>query len=669
MKRIVISLLALIACATMAYSHDGNLVGMKGEVYYVDFTRGYDSFRTIFTAQGALEELYLESPTDHIVLDNITKVNGGFVGSWNGVRVTVSTSGGKITKATYSKDGKACTLTYTYNSAGFLANVRLTKSWTERNTVRNAGSARVNTNGYEKYMKQAQAALKKGNTAAYKKYLNLAQKAANSANVSVRQSTTTTTTSQKSSNDSESYTNYKIDQYGNWVSRIASGNNTETRKYIYTGNWIDKEKWEKDLLPKGNLNQIERFANSEAHTDTYKQKAIEEWNRLFMNQYTQSVWTSDKLIEYADKKIMTVENRETVLRPIRERMYAQQVLPQRDFAVLEKLFNKYKQSAVLNPDLRTKLTDAINKLRTDSVNTLVKRGQAFLADKAYYNAFNCARRALAIDPYNLEAVELSVESNYQLVLEKEIAKTVSDNDYSSFLTYNPYSKYTQDIKNRRTKFAYSLFDKNTSINEMETVVEYGADKAVVAPVYKKLKKAKFKEAHGGPWSLALSGGFGLGSRLKRIVPFSAGIGLRYGHAQKLLNIYAGAEYQQIGMDYRRESDDVRESYAKVQRITFPLLLKFNMFAFEEGTRVVYVSAGGNFNLLLNAKYEQHTNKKIAYNNTITPRFSVGLNLSPYIEAEMYYSMDKDVFYEDKVKDVKNVKGFFGAHFRIIIGAH
>ena len=316
MKRIVISLLALIACVTMAYAHDGNLLGLKGEVYYVDFTRGYNSFRTQFNAHGALEELYLESPTDHIVLDNITKVNGGFVGSWDGVRVTVSTSGGKITKATYSKDGKACTLTYTYNSAGFLANVRLTKSWTERNTVRNAGSARVNTNGYEKYMKQAQAALKKGNTAAYKKYLNLAQKAANSANVSVRQSTTTTTTTKKSSNESQSYTNYETDKFGNWISR-KSGNYTEVQKIKYTEEWgarIDKEKWEKEVLPSGNLDKIERFATCEALSATYRAKAKEEWNRLFKLRYEDNLnsWPQEKRKEYAYKSIINVENCEMV---------------------------------------------------------------------------------------------------------------------------------------------------------------------------------------------------------------------------------------------------------------------------------------------------------------------------------------------------------------------
>ena len=36
---------------------------------------------------------------------------------------------------------------------------------------------------------------------------------------------------------------------------------------------------------------------------------------------------------------------------------------------------------------------------------------------------------------------------------------------------------------------------------------------------------------------------------------------------------------------------------------------------------------------------------------------------------MYYSMDKKVFYEDKVPDLKNENGFLGAHLRILIGSH
>ena len=300
--------------STMASAYNCNLLGYKGEVSYTDFYRGSDgAFRTIFAPSGELQQLYLDSPEDYIVLTNLSIVNGGFVGTWNkyGIKVTVYTSGGKITKATYSLDGKACTLTYTYNREGFLANVRLSKSWTQRNTVRNAGSARVNTNGYEKYMKQAQAALKKGNTAAYKKYLNLAQKAANSANVSVRQSTTSTTSTQKSSNNSKSYTDYETDRFGNWISRRA-GRYTETQNIYYTNEWIDKVKWEKEVQPSANLDQIERFFTSEALSETYKKKAAEEWNRLFMNKYETKALKSDELTEYADKRIRTAENRETV---------------------------------------------------------------------------------------------------------------------------------------------------------------------------------------------------------------------------------------------------------------------------------------------------------------------------------------------------------------------
>ena len=420
-------------------------------------------------------------------------------------------------------------------------------------------------------------------------------------------------------------------------------------------------------MPNANLDRIERFVNSEALSQTYKTKATEEWNRLFMSKYEQESWTNDKLIEYADKSVMTVGNRETVLGPVRETIYSQNILPERDYSVLESMLNKYKKSTVLNHDLNTKLTDAIAKLRTDSVNSLVKTGNELLAEKSYTEALKCARSALHIKPNSLEAKNLSEESNYQLVLEKEKAKTISDADYVMFLEYNPKSKYEQYIKNQRTKLAYSLFNKNTSIDDIKRVLAFGADESVAAPVAKKLKKAEFREEHGGPWSFALSGGMNFKSKTKNIMPFNVGAGVRFGYMDWVLNGYLGAEYQQLEMDYLKE-DDTKADLIKVQRVTFPLILKINPFKMF-GERIMYISAGGNYNLLIGAKYLGKKDNKIAYKSSITPRFAIGFNITPFIEAEMYYSMDKKVLYEDKVPDLKNENGFLGAHLRILIGSH
>lgn len=691
MKKIILSLLLLMTCSAMASAHDCNQLGFKGEVNSVDFysyiynvanervdreelkkyykeldrERG-KHYKTQYTPSGDLQQLYLDSPDKNIVLTNISKVKGGFVGSWNGIKVTVYTSGDKITKATYTLGDKSCTLTYTYNKEGFLAKVDLTRKWTETEQKLNAGSARVTDGGQQELMKRATEARKRGNKKEADELTKKAQKAGNSAGVSVTQNSYSTITIPKQDSKSSTYTDYETDKFGNWISR-KSGQYTEEQEIHYTNEWLDKDIWENEVLPSANLDRIERFVNSEALSQTYKAKATEDWNRLFMSKYEQKTWGTEEVIVYADKSIMTQENRDTVLPPVREILYSQYIVPQRDYAVLESLLSKYKKSTVLNQDLNSKLTDAIAKLRTDSVNTLVKEGNALLAEKSYAEALKRARGAVYINPNSQEAITLSEESNYQLVLEKENAKTITDADYATFLDYNPNSKYVQDIKNRRTSFAYSTFNKETSIAEMERVMAFGADEAVAAPVAKKLKKAKFREEHGGPWSFALSGGMNFKSKLKNIMPFNAGVGVRFGYVDWVLNGYLGAEYQQLEMDYRKE-DGSKASLVKAQRVTIPLLLKINPFKMF-GTRVLYLSAGGNLNMLIGAKHLDKSDKSIAYKTTITPRFAVGFNITPYVEAEMYYSMDKKVFHEDKVPDLKNENGFLGAHLRILFGSH
>lgn len=676
MKKIKLSLLLLMTCSAIASAHDCNQLGFKGEINSVDFS--YDGLReplrTLYTSSGDLQQLCLDAPDYIIVLTDISKVNGGFVGTWHPygnnveVKVTVYTSGDKISKATYTLDGKSCTLTYTYNKEGFLAKVELKRKWTETETVLNAGSARVNTNGYEYYTKKALEAAAKGKMTAYYSYLKKAKKAAESANVNVQQNSYSTRTVPRHDSNSRTYTDYETDKFGNWISRKSGINNYDEEQEIhYTNEWLDKNIWEKEVVPNANLDRLERFVTKESRSETYKKMATEEWNRLFMSKYEQESWTNDKLIEYADKSVMTVENRETVLGPVRETIYSQNILPERDYSVLESMLNKYKKSTVLNQDLNTKLSDAIAKLRTDSVNSLVKTGNALLAEKSYTEALKCARSALHIDRKSLEAKNLSEESNYQLVLEKEKAKTITDADYIMFLEYNPKSKYEQYIKNQRTKLAYSLFNKNTSIEDIKRVLAFGADEAVAAPVAKKLKKAEFREEHGGPWSFALSGGMNFKSKTKNIMPFNVGAGVRFGYMDWVLNGYLGAEYQQLEMDYLKE-DDTKADLIKVQRVTFPLILKINPFKMF-GERIMYISAGGNYNLLIGAKYLGKKDNKIAYKSSITPRFAIGFNITPFIEAEMYYSMDKKVFYEEQVPDLKNENGFLGAHLRILIGSH
>ena len=151
------------------------------------------------------------------------------------------------------------------------------------------------------------------------------------------------------------------------------------------------------------------------------------------------------------------------------------------------------------------------------------------------------------------------------------------------------------------------------------------------------------------------------------MPFNVGAGVRFGYMDWVLNGYLGAEYQQLEMDYLKE-DDTKADLIKVQRVTFPLILKINPFKLF-GERIMYISAGGNYNLLIGAKYLGKKDNKIAYKSSITPRFAIGFNITPFIEAEMYYSMDKKVLYEDKVPDLKNENGFLGAHLRILIGSH
>lgn len=677
MKRIVISLLLLMMCSTLLSAHDCNSIGFKGEVAQVDCSGYYNINSTLFTPSGELQQLYLNSPINYIILENISKVKGGFVGTWYPygnnveVKVTVYTSGDKITKATYTFEGKSCTLTYSYSPDGFLKETDVTKKWTERTTVIDQGSARVNTNGYEYYWKKALEAAAKGNMTAYYSYWKKAKKAAQSARVSVKQNSTRTISTPKSEEYSESYFEYEFDEFGNWISRRRRNpghpDSYQKQTIHYTNEWLDKNIWEKEVVPNANLDRLERFITEESRSETYKKMATEEWNRLFMSKYEQKTWGTEELIVYADKSVMTVGNRETVLGPVRETIYSQNILPERDYSVLESMLNKYKKSTVLNQDLKTKLKGAIAKLRTDSVNSLVKTGNALLAEKSYTEALKCARSALHIDSKSLEAKNLSEEANYQLVLEKEKAKTISDADYIMFLEYNPKSKYEQYIKNQRTKLAYSLFNKNTSIDDIKRVLAFGADESVAAPVAKKLKKAEFREEHGGPWSFALSGGMNFKSKTKNIMPFNVGAGVRFGYMDWVLNGYLGAEYQQLEMDYLKE-DDTKADLIKVQRVTFPLILKINPFKMF-GERIMYISAGGNYNLLIGAKYLGKKDNKIAYKSSITPRFAIGFNITPYIEAEMYYSMDKKVFYEDKVPDLKNENGFLGAHLRILIGSH
>lgn len=671
MKRYLLALFAFVASIAAMHADDYSTLGYKGKILKATI----DGHAINFDNSGNVTGMVLPESDRMRTIYNITRTSSGFTGRCDdGFNVTITVKNGHISNVVYN-NGDNWTLSYTYDSRGFLTKVVDSKTWYETVTEHHEGSANVDTQHYQTYNKRAQEAAKRGNVAEAQKYAKLASEAAKKANVNVNQSYNTQYKKKQSRTWTGTFTNYKTDEYGNWTSRTKTENNgdsyTETQKIEYHPDFLSQKKWENEVKPFGNLDKIESFYNDPNTVPAYKDIAKKEWNSKVMgelqNRYDNK---SEYLVSYAGKTIMDETNRQKCLEMARED-FCKKAERERDFAKVRDFANMKSGNAVIfDNTLRNRLLKRSEELRADSVKYLMERANSSLASNDYASADKYAVNVLNIDPRNYSAAKLRSEAEYQLCLQKETAGSITEQDYVNFLNSNPGSSYTTTINDKRARYLADNFDKNTTAAEAYTVARLPMSADTKEYVNKKVHKVEKQVKHN--YFVANRGSFihgGAAANMafgKGALDWGIGAGFRLGWNRSLLNAYVGYEIQNVRYvtmttDENNKITDKIEDGGRLNalRLNIPMALRLNFI--HEYEKDFFLSAGVVYNVAIKGEYCYPDNnydpiwtkdKDLLNKGTFSPRIGVGY-ANRNFEAELYGIIEtKGIYDEDYVDGIR-----------------
>lgn len=659
MNKILLFLIVWTAGIAVMKAEDYQTFGFKGKIKSAEIGQ----YRVIFDTEGNVTACYFQGSNFFLPVDNMSRSLSGFVGDYKGEKISIIVKGGKISSTSMVYRNDTYTSNYSYNSDGFISQVITTKSWEDEVYEYQQGSAKVDSKNAATYEKLFKEALKKGNTAEYNKYKNLYEKAVKAANVNVRQSSVSTKKQKHTESNTATFTYTKKDRYGNWTERIRHNKgekHVETQEIEYEPEFLCQYEWQHDVLPTNTLDAIEAFYSKKSCTPYYKQIAKNAWNEKIMSFIGDDV---DLMLDASNKEIMSDVNRQMCVMAIRESVYNNRVLPEKDFARVSELADlKNAYGLIFDSEYRNKILQRSKELRADSIKKLIDQGQNELSAQNYKDASRTAQQVLQIDMANNTAIQMRAKADHKILMQKEANQTISEQDYADFLRNNPKSEYEIQVCNDRAMLALSKLSKTSTEKEflhVDSLPTSGATAEYINKQLSELKKANKRYLHHR-YFLDFRGKFvhvGFAANTgggKGTFEYSGGIGLRFGWHISFLNVYLGAELQKLCyLRFPEKEQDyvplTEGGYLSAARYNFPAALRFNIWRDRvDYDKNVYLSLGGIYNLTMKGKYcfdadgkgkpEWVNDKKVVKNGTITPRVALGYCKKKF-EIELYGTLE------------------------------
>lgn len=458
------------------------------------------------------------------------------------------------------------------------------------------------------------------------------------------------------------YSNYVFDDFGNWISRTyqkGTDYQTQNQTINYDPDFWSHFYWER-LEKEGDLRKIEAFYLHPITTNTYKVLASKYWNEHIMAEVAQKYNNNlDTLCRMAEKAIIFDTVKEQALDIVRDQIFNNDVMTERDYKRVSQMKVLRRQNVIVFNDIYQKKIDTQSeKLRTDSVNFLINKAQQEFESTRYQQALATSKGIIIIDPQNETAANLCQESSYRIILSKEAENSIQESDYVSFIDEYNASDHVPEIQNKRALYASSLFNRETSNEELERVNALPTDELTHKIVSKRYKKWMFKNNRGNFFHIGIGGGFAYGS-VNTVA--SGEVTTRFGYTANLLNLTVGLKYNYLTSSSQmfKSPKESGSAYFNRQYLSIPIMLRFNFKHGYNGSS--YFAAGTELNIsTLSAKLrnvEDIDDKKFANDNiSFTPRIALGGRFFG-LEIELFGTYDVDnPFNVDYIKKYKLKNG-------------
>ena len=684
MKKFYLTLCSVVVSSIVcAQTTDTSLFGFKGKVTNASINSGGTSYESYsFGTDGNnSDKIYLWDGTEgrsyDVVITN--RARNGFSGDsyYGKFKATVAKS--KITKMTISgtknDNPSTYTCTYTYDKDGNLKKVNETFVYYKVEGIEYG----ANYTGVDNYNNEVQSAsndyyrdiesqanaISRNPLAAMNAQRNIEQSANRAANritnaaqgVGVNAYARTRKT-KKTVKAEYTYSNYEFDDIGNWTSRTYQNGTdivTQFQTINYDPVFWSQFYWER-LEKEGNLQKIEAFFLNPITTKKYKELASDFWNKRIMDEVAQKYNNNlDTLCILTKKKIVNDSNKEQALEIVREKVFKNDVMTERDYSKVSQMKDLQRQNVIVFNDVyRRKIGEQSEKLRTDSLRFLSNKAQQEFDSANYTQALATSKGILIIDPNNESAANLCQQSSYRIILDKETNNTIDESDYVNFIEEYANSSYVPDIRNRRALFASSRFNKGTSVAELERVNQLPTDEPTHKTVKKRYKKWMFKNNRDRFFHIGLDGEFALGATN---TVAGGGLLFRLGHTANLLNFVTGIRYNYLtptSSMFKTPKED-NKAFFENQYLSVPAILQINIIPGYTGCTYIGIGAEINVNNIsteLRTSGDGVKEKDFANTSCVIPRISFGGRLLG-MELELFATYDtKNPFNVDYINAYK-----------------
>ena len=668
-EKILVLLFLAVTMSAWGQTKDMTVFGFKGKVESAEVDKMGNSFK--FDKDGNIDGKFGEYDVnagkwDWFEIQKRTKTGLTMV-SENYGKVTITIAKNKVTKMVF--DGltnQKCVRTYSYSKDGTLASIQeVLTYYTEEGVEYGANVMGVDeyNRELERLQQEYMEKMMNGMTQqAAQKWLEKAQRRLQdklngvSVNGYARKKKTKHTKTEKIT-----FSNYAFDDFGNWVSRSYSMDGEtgqQTQAIKYESLFWSEFYWSK-LENEGNLRKIETFALNPNCHETYKRLAVDYWNQQILAEVEKVDNNNiDSLLHISKSPIINAENKETALNIVRENLYTNRVQPLRDYTEVSKMSNFiYGGISIFNLEYKNRINTLSNKLRADSINYLINKANEEFDHKNYSASLKTSKGILVIDNDNKFASNLCQEASYLMIIEKENNKSITEKDYIDFLNEYTYSSHVQEINNNRALYASSLFDKNTTNEELERVNALSTDDSTHKIVNKRYRKWKFKINHGRFLHVGIGGEFAVGGANT----IAGGeLSLCFGYSAHVLNVTVGAKYNYLTSTSQmfKSPKEPGKGYFERQYLSIPLMLRANLKHGYKGA--TYFAAGAEINVAtFSAKLrnvEDVKDNEFAYSTSVSPRIAFGGRILG-IELELYGTYDaRNPFNSDYIENYNLANG-------------
>lgn len=620
-KRILFLLVAL-CCVLGMQAEDLTKIALKGRVLKTVVTDDAQNLKSVavFSSEGNLVNIELQDETtDYGYELGLAIYRKNYV---------TEMTNGKISHLQFTDSyDKRCTISFYYGQNGQLSKMTYVENWITTSVEHISASAQMNEAVTKAKRLKSELAKLKAGTPAYNQKMAEYQAAAKKASVNnfgaqnIEHVQTHT-----SEGETKSFSNYEFDEFGNWTKRKVSVDGRtsywEYQSVTYEPNFYCTYQWTK-IEKSGNLDEVAAFYENTKTTEGFKLKARNYWNSRIIEEVFKKCGNQlGCLVRTASSSICSYENREKIMDKVRQQVYQQRVVNERDYKTLKNLaFMKIDNVTVFNRAYQDKIVQRSEKMFNDSVAYLRNKIDGHLAAKEYVCAHNTALQAQKVSPVFSKQI---AEAEYHLLMIDKDNKTITSADCERYRKDNPGSIYDEEIAELQEK------------------------------LYVRENRGRF--VHYG-----VGGNFSIG---KGMYEASGGIDVVLGWHCSLLNFYTGVHYGGFGVLYsgntnRDASIQSNGGHFSGQHVTIPAVLRFNLK--RSFTENYYIGLGANLNVVT-AGYlgytdsngdALHLKNKEFYKKPffITPRISVGYSMN-MLELEVYglYEIG-DVLNEGLINDM------------------